>query len=90
MLEGDKMIIKAKINKKYMDEIIAGRKQVEYRQIEYMELTDGERTIRVGINMIHMLSPMERESVEKCYSDINWVYELPIFRFVLDTPKVIE
>ena len=77
------MQLKAKINSKYLNEILSGRKDVEYRQfgnVDEMVLTDERgRSITMVITGMEQLVMGLGESVMAKHTDVNWDKEKPIF-----------
>ena len=84
------MKIKAKIRPEYLDEILSGKKEFEYRQIEYMELTDGQRTVRAKVSRIVDFDPVAERRIRARYPEVCWESDLRIFGFLLRNPEVVE
>ena len=87
------MWLKAKIKSKYLDEILSGRKRVEYRQVEGLELSDGKRIVKckvIRLNIYncgtksYLLQVMDLQSK---YPDVEWNEELPILVIYLGKPE---
>ena len=74
------MIIRAKIRPRYLDEIVEGKKTMEFRQIEDFILTDGRRTVHTAVLNIENAGALKREIMAK-YPSIPWDPERPIFLF---------
>lgn len=67
------MKLRAKIKAKYLDDILSGKKVVEYRQFESMVLTDETgRTSEFKILHMGVLSKTNEDVIRKEYSDIPW------------------
>lgn len=64
------MMLKAKIKPKYLDEIIKGKKQFEYREIEGMEFDDGNR--KAIFEVIDVDDKIDDNFLETHFPDIKW------------------
>jgi len=73
------MILKAKINSKYLDDILAGRKTQEYRQFngnDIMEVTDETGRIKqLRIKGMEEASKDLERGVKTFHKDIEWSNE---------------
>ncbi len=87
--EGDKVKIWAKIRKKYMDEIVEGKKRLEFRQVEDLILSDGKRTLHTRVLDIRPAGFME-EQIKAEHPGIPWDPQLPIFIFTLEPTALYE
>jgi len=74
------MMLKCKILPKYLDEILQGRKQIEYREIEGIEFNDGTRKVVVNIKNIDNL--IDNDFLIDNYPDIKWGDKLKIRIFL--------
>ena len=65
------MMLKAKIKPKYLDHILEGKKMCEFREIEGMELTDGERTVTFDVTEIDLCDEPTRQAIQMRYPDVR-------------------
>jgi len=78
------MKLKAKIKAKYLDQLIDGSKNLEFSQIENIELTDENgRCVEFPVYDIFKLNGDFRGFIEEIYPDISWnplydIYEIRI------------
>lgn len=66
------MKLRAKIEPKYLSEILLGHKTREFREIDCIELHDGNRTIVFEIDDARVLPKKRADRVRKHHSDIIW------------------
>jgi hypothetical protein len=85
---GDTMMLKAKINREYLDQIISGNKSTEYRQIEGILLSDGNRTLEADVRSIKGLSLSQRYDVMRRYPAVRWKTDQQIFAFEIRPRKL--
>ena len=83
-VKGEQMMLKAKIKREYMDQIVNGEKTTEYRQIEGLLLSDGNRTLKVRVRNIHMLNIAEQMRIMQRYPDVKWSKHQGIFAFDIE------
>lgn len=91
------MILKAKIKKEHLDEILNGNKKAEYRQFDgndIMEVTDETgRTRRLKITGAREANEKLQEAVMARYNKISWKKIEPIIVFgvePIEEPKISE
>ena len=75
------MKLRARIRAKYLDEIIAGKKTCEYRQIESMELTDEKGRVKTFI--VNNITYASLDDVRYAYPDVPWVEDEPVYKIGL-------
>lgn len=80
------MKIEARINPKYLDDILAGRKTAEYRQVEELILTDGHRALHTRVKAIKEAE--DPEAIKKSHPLVPWDPDLPIYAFQIEPIKV--
>jgi hypothetical protein len=71
------MKLRAKIRPDYLDQILSGDKRVEYRQLEEIELDDGQRVVRFTVDSVNRLSRFWDMRVRENHPDVPWL-EMPI------------
>lgn len=70
------MELRAKIKRAYLDEILAGRKLREYRQIEGFYLVDeDERVVKVDVVNVRMVAGDWESYMKKKYPDVTFKTE---------------
>jgi hypothetical protein len=79
------MKLAAKINSKYLDEILAGKKTMEFRQFDgkdTMELTDENgRTETVRIERASEAGEEFERTIKSNYRNLKWLKDEPIIVF---------
>lgn len=80
------MKLKAKIFPKHLDEILNGKKNMEYREIESIVLTDGKRTVEFPIRRILNPDISMGDYIMGHYNDVKWKGK-PMIAIELDTEK---
>lgn len=73
------MKIRAKIKPNYLDDILKGKKDFEYRQVEELILTDGQRTLHTEVLDIRKESPKYAEETKRIFKNLPWDPELDIY-----------
>jgi hypothetical protein len=80
------MILKAKIKSNYMQQIIEGKKRIEYRQIgngDIFEMTDENgRTMSCYITDAESCTKKEENAIKQTHRDVEWS-DKPILKLVL-------
>lgn len=80
------MILKVKIRSNYLQQIIEGKKRMEYRQFgnnDILEMTDEKgRTCSCYITDAAPCTEKEEEAVKQLHKDVEWS-DKPIMKFVL-------
>lgn len=67
------MKLSAKIKSKYLDDILAAKKKVEYRNIESLTLTDeNNRIVELEVIDMETCSNAETRELMRSYSDVPW------------------
>ena len=91
------MRLQAKIKKTYLDEILAGRKLREYRQIEGFYLVDeNERVVKVDVINIRMVAGDWETYMKKKNPDVTFKTEprghpsTYIYSFDIRNPEVFS
>ena len=83
------MKLSAKINSKYLDDILSGKKKMEFRQFDgtdKMEVTDENgRTVTLKILSCHEASTELEGAVRREHSDIAWKESEPIMVFKVES-----
>jgi len=74
------MILRCKIKPKYLNDILEGRKSIEYREIEAIEFDDGNRKIAFNVKNIDNL--IDTDFLKKNYPDVKWGDKLKIRIFL--------
>ena len=74
------MLLKAKIKKEYLDQILSGNKQIEYREIEGIEFDDGTRKIIFDVKSIDTLT--DNDFLKTNYPDVKWNDKLKVRIFL--------
>ncbi len=78
------MKLHAKIKKEYMNEILEGSKNIEYRQFESITLTDEKgRTATFDVTDVSPCSPFQDQDVRRVFDKVNWDEHKHIFRIFL-------
>lgn len=79
------MKLRAKIKPKYLDDILSGQKDREYRQFESMVLTDANgRSAEFDINGIsRMPNFISKNCIMDEYNDVPWDDRKDIYEIVL-------
>jgi len=75
------MILRCKIYPKYLDEILEGKKNIEYREIEGIEFDDGNRKIMFNVKNIDNFADID--FLKKNFPDVKWGDKLKL-RIFLD------
>ena len=79
------MILKAKIKKEFVDQILAGKKTMEFRQFDgkdRMEVTDENgHTTMLRIVRASEASPEMEDAIKKHHNTIKWDHTEPIIVF---------
>ena len=87
------MMIKAKINSKYLTQILEGKKTMEFRQFlgnDYMMLIDETgRSARVAIEGVSEASPQLEATVMSNYKELNWDATEPIIVIRIKNPELM-
>jgi hypothetical protein len=82
------MILKAKIRKEFVDQILAGKKTCEFRQFDgkdRMEVTDEfGHTTMLRIVRAYEAQPDYEEAIKKVHNTINWDHTEPIIVFAVE------
>lgn len=83
------MILKAKIKSNYMQQIIEGKKRIEYRQIgndgDIFEMTDENgRTMSCYITDAEQCTKKEEKAIKQTHRDVEWS-DKPILKLTLTT-----
>jgi len=72
------MMLRAKIKPKYLDLALEGKKQVECREIEGIELSDGKRTVTFAVTEIDSPDDATRHELYRRYPDVPWTRGLMV------------
>lgn len=84
----DKMILKAKIKKEFVDQILAGKKTMEFRQFDgkdRMEVTDENgHTTMLRILRANEAGREFEDAIKKHHTTINWDNSEPIIVFTVE------
>lgn len=82
------MKLRCKIKKNYLDQIVSGEKQVEYRQIESIIFECEGKEYEFEVEEVKELSGADEiASLKQRYPDINWSYSLPTIAIELGKRK---
>jgi len=86
-----KMILQAKINSKYLDDILSGKKTQEFRQFtgnDYMMVVDETgRKAQLRIKRIAEACPALEKGIKEVHKDINWDSTEPIMVIEVEPVK---
>jgi len=79
------MKLRAKVNSACLDQILAGTKKIEYRQIESMVLVDeNAREVEVeAIQVVRVLDIKEDEKIRADHANVPWDPEMCIHKIYL-------
>ena len=77
------MLLKGKIKPHYLDLILQGKKICEFREIEGMELTDGERTVTFEVTEIDTCDEPTMRAIQNRYPDVKFNPSRPLARIWL-------
>jgi len=87
------MKIEAKINSKYLTQILEGKKTMEFRQFlgnDYMMLIDETgREARVTIEGVSEASPQLEATVMSNYNELKWDATEPIIVMRIKNPELV-
>lgn len=84
------MKLRAKILPKYFDQIKAGTKTVDYRQIEDITFinTETDEEITYNIRNIMRRPVWDFERIQKLYPDVVFIEDCPIYKIVLSETRI--
>lgn len=74
------MILRCKIYPKYLNDILEGKKSIEYREIEGIEFDDGNRKIKFNVKNIDNL--IDTDFLKKNFPDVKWSDKLKLRIFL--------
>lgn len=83
------MKLKAKISKKYLNQIISGEKTIEYRNVESIILSDGKRTREYKVEALYAFNPITANFDNKMgwmrnrFKDVVWKDNEPLLEIYL-------
>jgi hypothetical protein len=77
------MNLRAKIYPHQLDAILNGTKDVEYRELETIELTDGTRSYVFKIKAVKVCGKTLREQVYTTFKDVPWTKHAPLVQIHL-------
>jgi hypothetical protein len=86
-----KMILQAKIDSKYLDDILSGKKTQEFRQFtgnDYMMVVDETgRKAQLRIKRMAEACPALEKGIKEVHKDINWDKTEPIMVIEVEPVK---
>lgn len=84
------MMLRCKILPKYLDDILNGRKDIEYREIEGIEFNDGTRTVVLNVLDIEVLDDEKAEFLSDNFPDVKWGKKMKVKIILGNKVKVIQ
>lgn len=76
------VMLKAKIHKHYLDQILQKKKVCEFREVEGITFTDGERTATFEVTEIDTADEPTKQAIYDRYPDVPWT-DKPLARIWL-------